>query len=380
MDRKDPILNTRIKETTPLVPPADLRATVPLSRAHRCLVAESRAEVANIVSGRDDRLLVVVGPCSVHDPCAALEYAHRLQGPARELRDRLLVVMRVFFEKPRTTIGWKGLLNDPLLDGSCRVDEGLLVARRLLAAVLSLGLPVGCEFLDTMTPHYIADTVSWGAIGARTSQSQIHRQLASGLSMPIGFKNSTEGGVQGAIDGVAAASHPQTFTGIDDAGAASVITTAGNPDCHVVLRGGDAGPNYGTGQVAEVVERLTRAGLASGLVIDASHGNSDKDHHRQQAVAQELAARIATAEPGIAGVMLESFLVGGRQDLRPGWGRQLRYGQSITDACMGWDETSEVLRELAGAACRRRAVPTPTTTPTTPTAADARMPRCGQAW
>lgn len=354
MDRIDPILNRRIAEIRPLVSPQALRETAPLSEESQHLVRTSRDAVADVLKGRDDRVLVVVGPCSIHDPNAALEYASLLQGIAAELHEHLLVVMRVYLEKPRSTIGWKGLVNDPQLDGSNRVDQGLETARRLVVAILSLGLPVGCEFLDTITPHYVADAVSWAAIGARTSQSQIHRQLASGLSMPVGFKNSTDGTVQGAIDGVCVAAHPQVFPGVDDHGSAAVLSTVGNPDCHVVLRGSDAGPNYGTSDVADVLERLRRAGLPAGVVIDASHGNSGKNHHRQAIVAQEMAARIRNGEPGIVGVMLESFLLGGRQEFVSGRSSELRYGQSITDACIDWKETSELLRALADAASHRR--------------------------
>ena len=251
MNRTDPILDRHILEVVPLVSPRTVREAVPLTRENEGLVRTSRDALADVLDGRDDRVVVVVGPCSVHDTDAALEYACRLEELARELREDLLVVMRVYFEKPRTTVGWKGLVNDPRLDGSHHVDEGLMVARRLLVAILSLGLPVGCEFLDPTTPHYIADAVSWGAIGARTSQSQVHRQLASGLSMPVGFKNSTDGGVQSAVDGVSVAARPQSFLGVDDDGSAAVISTRGNPDCHVVLRGSDAGPNYAKSDVED---------------------------------------------------------------------------------------------------------------------------------
>jgi 3-deoxy-7-phosphoheptulonate synthase len=355
VNRTDPILDRHILEVVPLVSPRTVREAVPLTRENEGLVRTSRDALADVLDGRDDRVVVVVGPCSVHDTDAALEYACRLEELARELREDLIVVMRVYFEKPRTTVGWKGLVNDPRLDGSHHVDEGLMVARRLLVAILSLGLPVGCEFLDPTTPHYIADAVSWGAIGARTSQSQVHRQLASGLSMPVGFKNSTDGGVQSAVDGVSVAARPQSFLGVDDDGSAAVISTSGNPDCHVVLRGSDAGPNYAKSDVEDALERLSRAGLRQRIVIDASHGNSGKDHRRQAAVAREIAERISQGEPGLAGVMLESFLLAGRQDLAPGNVSPLRYGQSITDSCIGWDETSELLVTLARAVSQRRA-------------------------
>jgi 3-deoxy-7-phosphoheptulonate synthase len=354
VDRLDPILNRRIAEVTPLISPQSLREDLSLSRANASLVRTSRNAVSNVLDGSDDRVLVIVGPCSVHDPEAAIDYAEHLRRTAGELEEHLLILMRVYFEKPRTTVGWKGLMYDPRLDGSHRVDEGLVMARGLLMAILSLGLPVGCEFLDPITPQYIADAVSWGAIGARTSQSQIHRQLASGLSMPLGFKNSTDGDVQSAIDGVSAAAKPHVFPGIADDGAAAVIATKGNPECHVVLRGGEHEPNYAKDQVAEVCQRLSRVGLLERVLIDASHGNSGKDHRRQSKVAREVAARISEGEFALLGVMLESFLVSGRQELDPGPPTQLRYGQSITDACMGWDETAEILNELARAVSMRR--------------------------
>ena len=354
MNRNDPILDRRILAVVPLVSPRTVREAAPLTQENERLVRTSRGALADVLDGRDDRVVVIVGPCSVHDPDAALEYACRLEGLAKELHEHLLVVMRVYFEKPRTSAGWKGLVNDPRLDGSHHVDEGLMVARRLLVTILTLGLPVGCEFLDPTTPHYIADAVSWGAIGARTSQSQIHRQLASGLSMPVGFKNSTDGSVQSAIDGVSLAARPQAFLGVDDDGSAAVISTSGNPECHVVLRGGDTEPNYTKSDVDDVLERLSRAGLRQRIVIDASHGNSGKDHHRQPIVAREIAQRISQGEPGLVGVMLESFLLAGRQDLVPGGISQLRYGQSITDGCIDWNETSELLVTLAEAASQRR--------------------------
>ena len=354
MNRTDPILDRRILEVVPLVSPRTIREAAPLTKENERLVRTSRDALANVLDGRDDRMLVIVGPCSVHDPGAALEYAGRLEGLARQLHEDLLVVMRVYFEKPRTSVGWKGLVSDPRLDGSHHVDEGLLVARRLLVAILSLGLPVGCEFLDPTTPRYIADAVSWAAIGARTSQSQIHRQLASGLSMPVGFKNSTEGNVQSAIDGVSVAAHPQAFLGVDDDGSVAVISTRGNPDCHVVLRGGDTTPNYTKTDVHDILERLSQVGLKERVVIDVSHGNSGKDHRRQPIVAREIAERTSQAESGLVGVMLESFLLAGRQDLVPEGISRLRYGQSITDSCIDWNETSELLVSLAEAASHRR--------------------------
>jgi 3-deoxy-7-phosphoheptulonate synthase len=354
MDRNDRIRNRRIVRIRPLVSPREVCARHPLSDADETLVSTSRNAAARILDREDDRLLVVVGPCSVHDPAAALDYARRLKAVADRLSDRIFVIMRVYFEKPRTTLGWKGLIYDPALDGTNRVNEGLSTARELLVSILSLGLPVGCEFLDPITPQYIADAVTWGAIGARTVKSQIHRQLASGLSMPVGFKNSTDGDVQGAVDALAAAASPQVFPGITDEGNAAICATAGNPDCHVVLRGGERGANYDSASVTDLYGRLERSGLPKRVVIDASHGNSGKDHHRQSVVVRDVAARIAAGEGGVVGLMLESFLAEGRQDLVLGQAKALRYGQSITDACLGWDATLDLLETLSEAAARRR--------------------------
>ncbi|MFC4010175.1 3-deoxy-7-phosphoheptulonate synthase [Nonomuraea purpurea] len=342
----------RITSFEALPTPIDLRNEQPLGEEREALVAASRRAVRDVLTGDDDRLLLVVGPCSVHDPEAALDYARRLAEATRDLGDALLVVMRVYFEKPRTTIGWKGLINDPDIDGGHDVRRGLRMARTVLLDVLSTGLPVGCEFLEPTSPQYIADAVTWGAIGARTPESQVHRQLTSGLSMPVGFKNATDGDVQVAIDGVMASSHPQVFFGIDDEGRASVVTTTGNPDCHVILRGGRRGPNYDPDSVRDALTLLAKAERPRRLIVDASHGNSGKDHVRQAAVVDEVAARIAGGETGIAGLMLESFLVPGRQE--PGPRAGLTYGQSITDACVGWDETERLLDVLATAVRSRR--------------------------
>ncbi|MEQ4205850.1 3-deoxy-7-phosphoheptulonate synthase [Actinopolymorpha sp. B9G3] len=349
------VRDLRISQSRPLLSPALLRDELPLDRAGSAVVVRGRREVTRILSGDDDRLLVVVGPCSVHDPAAALDYARRLAALTTELADDLCVVMRVYFEKPRTTLGWKGLINDPDLDGSYNVNKGLRTARKVLLDVLSLGLPAGCEFLDPIIPQYIADTVSWGAIGARTSESQVHRHLASGLSMPVGFKNSTGGDVQGAVDAAGAAGVSHVFTGVTDDGVAAILTTHGNPDCHVILRGGQTGPNYDAANVADALLRLEKAGLPERLVIDASHGNSGKDHLRQPVVAKAVADQVATGQHGIVGMMLESFLEPGRQDLLEGDADQLTYGKSITDACMSWQVTEGVLRELASSVRKRRA-------------------------
>lgn len=334
----------RIQSFSEIPSPLDVLTEFPLGARRAERVARDRDEIADIVAGRDDRLLVVVGPCSVHDPAAALDYASRLIKVADELSDRLKVVMRVYFEKPRTTIGWKGLINDPGMDGTFDVARGLRTARQLLLDVIDIGLPVGCEFLEPTSPQYIADAVAWGAIGARTTESQVHRQLASGLSMPVGFKNGTDGNVQVAVDGVKAAAAPHVFFGMDDLGRGALVSTTGNEDCHVILRGGTDGPNYDAASVTAAAATLGKAGLPGRVVIDCSHANSGKDHIRQAQVAAEVAQLVADGVP-VSGVMLESFLVAGAQapEARP-----LTYGQSVTDKCMDWPATDSVLRRLAG--------------------------------
>jgi 3-deoxy-7-phosphoheptulonate synthase len=344
-----------VESNRPLIPPAILLDELPLGEPGSRLVARAREEIIAILRGDDDRLIAVVGPCSVHDTAAALDYARRLKGLGAELRDDLFVVMRVYFEKPRTTVGWKGLINDPRLDGSYVINEGLRKARRLLLDLVELEVPSGCEFLDPITPQFISDLVSWGAIGARTVESQVHRELASGLSMPVGFKNGTEGGIQIAIDAVRAAGHPHRFLGVTEQGLAGIVATRGNPDCHVILRGGAGGPNCDAASVQKALAALREAGALPRLIIDTSHGNSRKDYRRQPAVAREIAAQVAQGERGIAGVMMESFIVDGRQDLEDP--ARLVYGQSITDACMGWEMTVPVLREIAAAARARRGSP-----------------------
>lgn len=341
----------RVLGFQPLVPPSVLRDELPLGADRAALVQRGRQAVKRVLDGDDDRLLLVIGPCSVHDPVAALEYAHRLAEAAEPLSDVLCVVMRVYFEKPRTTLGWKGLINDPNLNGTYDVEHGLRLARQVLLDVLDTGLPVGCEFLEPTSPQYIADAVSWGAIGARTPESQVHRQLASGLSMPIGFKNATDGNVTAAIDGCRAAAGSHVFFGIDEQGRGAIVSTSGNPDCHVILRGGRGGPNYQPQPMGEALALLGKAGMPERLVIDASHANSGKDHVRQAEVVREVAERIAAGENGIAGLMVESFLVEGRQE--PGALETLNYGQSVTDACVGWQETEALLTELATAARKR---------------------------
>jgi 3-deoxy-7-phosphoheptulonate synthase len=341
------IRNLRIIGTRPLVSPALLLDELPLPHEAARVVIEGRHQVIGVLNRAEPRLLVVAGPCSVHDPAAALEYARRLAALAAEVRDKLCIVMRVYFEKPRSTVGWKGLINDPNLDGSFQVNQGLRTARKLLLDILALGLPVGCEFLDPIIPQYTADAVSWGSIGARTASSQVHRQLSSGLSMPIGIKNTTTGDVQAAVDAVAAAAASHVFTSITEDGVASIFMTSGNPDCHVILRGSGGGTNYDAASVTDALGRLDRAGLPPRVIVDASHGNSAKDHRRQPAVVADVAAQVAAGQRGIVGVMVESFLLDGRQNLTLGRRDDLVYGRSVTDACLSWDETVAVLRGLA---------------------------------
>ncbi|MDF9752131.1 3-deoxy-7-phosphoheptulonate synthase [Arthrobacter sp. ES3-54] len=368
-----PTSNLRVSEFTPLPTPQDLMAELPLEARLAEVVGRGRDEVRAIMDGVDDRLLVIVGPCSIHDPKAGLEYARRLVSQAEKHREDLLIVMRTYFEKPRTTVGWKGLINDPHLDGSHDIAAGLRAARAFLRQVTALGLPTATEFLEPISPQYVADLVAWGAIGARTTESQIHRQLASGLSMPIGFKNGTDGDLQVALDACSAAAAAQAFLGIDDDGRAALVATAGNPDTHVILRGGRKGPNYSAADVAAASAKLAAKQLNPRLIVDASHANSGKNHHRQAEVALEIGAQLESAGAAagaIAGVMLESFLVGGAQNLEvnadvtaegkvtgkdAAAGRDgLVYGQSVTDACMDWDVTASVLGQLAASARTRR--------------------------
>ncbi len=342
----------RVESIRPLLPPAILLEELPLGESAAINVSRGRDEVARILRGDDDRLVVVVGPCSIHDPSAAMDYARRLKGVADELEADLRIVMRVYFEKPRTTVGWKGLINDPNLDGSFAINQGLRVGRRLLLDLAELGLPAGCEFLDPITPQFTSDLVTWGAIGARTTESQVHRELASACSMPVGFKNGTDGGVQIAIDAIRAAAHPHRFIGVTEQGLAGIVSTAGNPDCHVILRGGATGPNYDAIHVQKTLAALRDAGLPPRVMVDASHGNSEKDYRRQPVVVRDVAAQVAQGEAGVIGMMMESFLADGRQDL--GDPSRLVYGQSITDGCMGWDASVPVLRDLAAAVRARR--------------------------
>lgn len=345
--------NTRIRALRPLIPPAILIEELPLEPDDAAFVRRKREEIAAIMSGRDDRLVVVVGPCSIHDPAAALEYARELKALTDPLAGELSVVMRVYFEKPRTVAGWKGLINDPYLDGSFRINAGLRMARRLLLDLLSEGLPTGTEFLDTIIPQFVADLVTWAAIGARTTESQVHRELASGLSMPVGFKNGTGGNIQMGVDAIRSAQCSHWFPSVTKQGVTAIFSTTGNETGHLILRGGArTGPNYGTSSVAEAVEALKAVDLPPYLMIDCSHANSDKDYRRQPAVAEDVAGQIAGGNRHIQGIMLESFLMEGRQDLVDGTARV--FGQSITDACMSLETTRGVLETLADAVKKRR--------------------------
>jgi 3-deoxy-7-phosphoheptulonate synthase len=352
----DVVRDQRIERLVPLISPQELFDELPLDDAGTAIVLDGRAAAHAVLDGEDDRLLAIVGPCSVHDPVACREYAGRLGALAQRVSADVAIAMRVYFEKPRTTVGWKGLINDPHLDGSGDVNSGLRVARRLLLDVLAAGLPVGCEFLDPITPQYISDLVSWGAIGARTTESQIHRQLGSGLSMPVGFKNRTDGNVQVAVDAVRAAAARHAFAGIDADGRSAILHTRGNRDCHIILRGGRGVPNYGPEHVAYATELLKASKLPPRVMIDLSHDNSGKQPDRQPAVAEAVGKQLAAGNRAIVGVMIESFLVGGRQDLDPGSPslETLTYGQSITDGCIDWDTTVAVLDQLAGAVRARR--------------------------
>jgi 3-deoxy-7-phosphoheptulonate synthase len=341
----------RIAAVRPLISPALLQDELPMPGAAQALVERVRTEIGAVLAGRDTRLLVVVGPCSIHDHEQALQYGQRLRELADELAGELLIVMRVYFEKPRTTVGWKGYINDPCLDGSYRINEGLRRARQLLLDLAGLGLPAGTEFLDLLSPQYISDLVSWAAIGARTTERPSHRQLASGLSCPVGFKNGTDGSVQVAADAIVAAGAAHAFMGMTKMGQAAIFETRGNRDCHVILRGGRT-PNYGACSVQAACAALRAVGLREQLMIDFSHGNSQKDAQRQIAVGHDVMAQLASGERRISGVMIESHLQSGRQDLVPH--RALRHGVSITDACLGWDKTVALLRALA-AAVRERA-------------------------
>ena len=330
-----------------------LEEEMPITDNASRTVFETRGQIVNILNGSDDRLIVVVGPCSIHDPIAAREYSGLLKEAITELSSDLMIVMRVYFEKPRTTVGWKGLINDPYFDESFRISDGLRIARRLLLDLAEMGVPAGTEYLDMISPQYVSDLVSWGAIGARTTESQVHRQLASGLSCPVGFKNGTSGNVQIAIDAILSASHPHTFLGTSETGQSAILLTAGNPDCHIILRGGRQVTNYDAASVASTAEQMEKTGIRPRIMIDCSHANSGKDHRKQGSVCRAVSEQVTSGERRIMGVMIESNLVAGAQTLVNG--KALVYGQSITDACIDWPETHSLLRELATAVQGRRA-------------------------
>lgn len=351
---KHRIDDVRIQAIKELVTPAQVLREFPVTESAAEATYTARQAIHRLLHGADDRLLVVIGPCSIHDTAAALEYAARLHKEAERLKDDLVVVMRVYFEKPRTTVGWKGLINDPHLDGSFSINEGLRLARKLLLDINGMGLPCATEFLDMITPQFVADLIAWGAIGARTTESQVHRELASGLSCPVGFKNGTDGNVRIAVDAIRAAQAPHHFLSVTKAGHSAIVSTAGNEDCHVILRGGSKSPNYDAASVNAACQDIAGAGLAARLMVDFSHANSSKQYQRQVDVTKDVAQQIAGGDERIVGVMVESHLVAGRQDLAPG--TPLEYGKSITDACIGWEDSVLVLDTLAAAVRARRLV------------------------
>ena len=341
----------RIKEIRELTPPAHLIREFPCEEVAADTVHRARLAAHDILHGNDDRLIVVVGPCSIHDPKAAREYAEKLAEVRRKLQGELEIIMRVYFEKPRTTVGWKGLINDPDMDGSCRINHGLRIARELILDINNMGLPTGVEYLDMITPQYIADLVSWGAIGARTTESQVHRELASGLSMPVGFKNGTSGSLQIAVDAIVSSSCPHCFLSVTKQGVSAIVSTTGNKSCHLILRGSSLGPNFDEDHVKEAEEALQKAGINNRIMIDCSHGNSCKDYRKQPAVAANIAEQISSGSEQVVAVMIESNIVEGAQPLSS----DLVYGKSITDQCIGWETTVEVLETLAAAVRKRRA-------------------------
>jgi 3-deoxy-7-phosphoheptulonate synthase len=358
VDKTGPTDDERVRELRPLPPPEQLVRMFPIrGTAVEALIAQTRRRITRIMAGHDDRLLVIIGPCSIHDPVAALEYAHKLRVPRDSYADTLEIVMRVYFEKPRTTVGWKGLINDPGLDESFRIEEGLHIARQLLTNINKSGMPAGGELLDVISPQYIGDLISWGAIGARTTESQVHRELASGISAPIGFKNGTDGNIRIAVDAVQAAARSHHFLGVHKNGQVAIVTTTGNADCHVILRGGRQ-PNYDAASVEAACRELEGAKLERRLMVDCSHANSGKLHERQLEVAREIAAQVSAGSTGIFGVMLESHLKPGAQKFSAGKDDPLTlvYGQSITDACIGWDDSMTALKMLSSAVKARRAV------------------------
>lgn len=341
----------RITGIQEVIPPAQLHEELPITDQASETVFNARNSTQNILQKQDDRLIVIVGPCSIHDPDAAREYATRLKPLMEELSDELHIIMRVYFEKPRSVVGWKGLINDPYLDGSFKINDGLLIARRLMLDLAETGVPSATEYLDLISPQYIADLVAWGAIGARTTESQAHRELASGLSCPVGFKNATDGGLQIAVDACLSASKPHHFMSVTKEGRSAIFSTTGNPDCHVILRGGRE-PNFDAASVGAAAEVIGRSGQDVRMMIDCSHANSGKNHVQQETVCRDVASQVAAGDKRIVGLMLESNLVEGRQNAEPG--KTLTYGQSITDACMAWDNTDILLRELAQSVKQRR--------------------------
>jgi 3-deoxy-7-phosphoheptulonate synthase len=343
--------DVRINKVKELLPPVAVLEKFPATESASSTTFRSREAISNILKGDDDRLLVIIGPCSIHDPEAAIEYGKRLKVLRDELGDRLEVVMRVYFEKPRTTVGWKGLINDPYLNDTFKINDGLRMGRKLLLDLTDMGMPTASEFLDMITPQYVADLISWGAIGARTTESQVHRELASGLSCPVGFKNGTDGNIKIASDAIRSASASHHFLSVTKYGHSAIVETAGNPDCHIILRGGKE-PNYSADHVGTIKQELEGSGLPQKVMIDFSHANSSKQYQRQMVVAEDVAAQLAGGEDAVFGVMIESHLVEGRQDLVEG--KELTYGQSLTDACIGWDDTEKVLRQLADAVQARR--------------------------
>ncbi|ENP0852778.1 3-deoxy-7-phosphoheptulonate synthase AroG [Vibrio vulnificus] len=344
--------DVRINNVKELLPPVAVLEKYPATETASSTTFQSRNDIHNILIGKDDRLLVIVGPCSIHDPVAVVEYGKRLKTLRDELKGDLEIVMRVYFEKPRTTVGWKGLINDPYLNDTYKLNDGLRMGRKLLLDLTDMGLPTASEFLDMITPQYVADLISWGAIGARTTESQVHRELASGLSCPVGFKNGTDGNIKIASDAIRSASASHHFLSVTKYGHSAIVETAGNPDCHIILRGGKE-PNYSAAHVSAVKEELATSGLPQKVMIDFSHANSSKQYKRQMLVADDVSEQLAAGEDAIFGVMIESHLVEGRQDLVEG--KAATYGQSITDACIGWEDTETVLRQLANAVAARRA-------------------------
>ena len=357
-DRTSQTDDERIKDITVLPPPEHLIRFFPIhGSAVETLITDTRRSIKNIMSGKDDRLLVIIGPCSIHDPVAAVDYARRLKEVREQYKDTLEIVMRVYFEKPRTTVGWKGLINDPYLDESFRIDEGLRIARQLLIEINRLGLPAGSEFLDVISPQYLGDLISWGAIGASTTESQVHRELASGISAPIGFKNGTDGNIKIATDAIQAAAGGHHFLSVHKNGQVAIVQTNGNPDCHVILRGGKT-PNYDATHVAAACADLAKAKLPPTLMVDCSHANSSKQHEKQLEVAKDIAGQISGGSKSVFGVMVESHLQAGAQKFTPGKddASKLEYGKSITDACLGWDDSLESLEVLSAAVTARRAL------------------------